>query len=170
MPTILLRQEKSASWPLLIPSNKKSSGPQSTSSLWKPNWERYFGSHPGEVVPERHAGFGYGQSHIPSARRRSPLNCRFVGDCLQNLRSSLDYLVWELVLSANNHPRKNNMFPICSTADAFKDAVTNLTGCSEFLSHAVTLIQNLQPYHLGQDWKKAIIAVLTNSRISTNTA
>jgi hypothetical protein len=32
-----------------------------------------------------------------------------VGDCLQNLRTSLDYLVWELVLKANNTPGKKNI-------------------------------------------------------------
>jgi hypothetical protein len=38
-----------------------------------------------------------------------------VGDCLQNLRTALDYLIWELVLAANNGPDQKNAFPICTT-------------------------------------------------------
>jgi len=33
-----------------------------------------------------------------------------IGDCLQNLRTSLDYLVWELVLAAKKEPKKSNAF------------------------------------------------------------
>jgi hypothetical protein len=38
-------------------------------------------------------------------RAKEPIPTRFgliIGDSLQNLRSSLDYLVWELVLAAKN--------------------------------------------------------------------
>src|ERR1035438_3887386 len=38
-----------------------------------------------------------------------------IGDCLQNFRSSLDYLVWELVTAANNIPDIKHPFPICET-------------------------------------------------------
>ena len=38
-----------------------------------------------------------------------------VGDFLANVRSSLDYLIWELALAAKNNPTDKNMFPICTT-------------------------------------------------------
>src|SRR5437867_685996 len=36
----------------------------------------------------------------------------YIGDCLHNLRCALDYLVYQLVLAANNKPSGSNMFPV----------------------------------------------------------
>ena len=120
----------------------------------------YFGSHPTELVPERDI-----DPNMISLtfRAKAPIPAKLpliVGDCLQNLRSSLDYLVWELVLSANNQPGKYNMFPICSTSDAFVDALTKRDRLLGVPVDAIAIIRQLQPYHLGKDWKKAIFAVL----------
>ena len=38
------------------------------------------------------------------------------GDVLQNLRSTLDHLAWELVLAAGNKPDSNTAFPISASA------------------------------------------------------
>jgi hypothetical protein len=73
-----------------------------------------------------------------------------IGDCLQNLRSALDYLIWELVLAANNTPTKDHMFPICSTENAFEQQLSRgrLRGiCSD----AIAEIKSLQPYITRQD-------------------
>ena len=82
----------------------------------------------------------------------------FVGDCLQNLRTSLDYLVWELVLAAKNTPGKKNMFPICLVLKSFQDAqgAGRLQGVDPA---AVALIESIQPYHDGQP-KATSLAVL----------
>ena len=82
-----------------------------------------------------------------------------VGDFLQNLRSALDYLVWELVGAANNQPSRENMFPICSTLDAFKAQIKRgrLQGMAP---DAIAEIQSLQPYHLGQDFDKSTLFVI----------
>jgi hypothetical protein len=72
-----------------------------------------------------------------------------MGDCLQNLRSSLDYLVWELVLAAKNQqPSKDNMFPICITPEGFKKALNGrrLEGVN---STAADLIGWFQPHRAG---------------------
>jgi hypothetical protein len=82
-----------------------------------------------------------------------------VGDCLQNLRSSLDYLVWELVIAAQGDPGEKSEFPICGTPKGFKDAIGR-----GFLSNvppaAITEIEALQPYHHGQHWEKDVLWVL----------
>jgi hypothetical protein len=72
-----------------------------------------------------------------------------VGDCLQNLRSSLDYLVWELCLAAKAVPGKNHSFPICETKGCFSQAIRRgcLTGLSE---NATAEIESFQPYHGGE--------------------
>lgn len=71
-----------------------------------------------------------------------------IGDCLQNLRSGLDYLVWELVLAAKNEPNKKNQFPICKTENGFKSELGKgrLDGIT---AEARTEIEGLQPYLCG---------------------
>lgn len=127
---------------------------------------RYFKSNPGKLVPQQEstpdtiiAAFQTKDS-LPS---RMPL---IAGDCLQNLRSSLDYLVWELVLAEGKEPGKHNSFPICSgpTADVFEDAIKwhgKRPGCLEGIPlNAVAEIRNLQPCRLGDDWQKDFLWVL----------
>ncbi len=82
-----------------------------------------------------------------------------IGDCLQNLRSSLDYLVWELVLAAKKKPSKNNQFLICHEVDTFKSQVERgrLNGISD---EALIEIERLQPYHCGDKWMQAPLVIL----------
>jgi hypothetical protein len=125
----------------------------------KPELEQYFKSNPGKMVQQPHtvdneAVFAF----VP----QGPIPARFgliIGDCLQNLRSSLDYLVWELVLAANAQPTEKNMFPICSSAELFEDQIRRhrLDGVPQ---DAIAEIKSLQPYHLGQDLNKGILWVL----------
>lgn len=73
-----------------------------------------------------------------------------VGDCLHNLRASLDYLVWQLVYSnPPNTPGKNNMFPICQAASNFEELLRKgrLDGLEE---KAVEAVRSLQPLDLPQ--------------------
>jgi hypothetical protein len=71
-----------------------------------------------------------------------------IGDCLQNLRSALDYLVWELCLAANGTPTENNAFPICESSESFKRLrARRLQGIAD---EAATQIELLQPYHREQ--------------------
>jgi hypothetical protein len=67
-----------------------------------------------------------------------------IGDCLQNIRSSLDYLVRELVLAAHGEPNAQHTFPVCETPGAFKNTKRKrLSGLSE---DAIAEIEALQPY------------------------
>ena len=119
----------------------------------------YFNGNPGDVVAEEEANSGrlilrfVARTPVPTS---VPL---IIGDALQNLRSSLDYLVWELVLAANNNPTKKNMFPICSSNNAFKDQLAKgrLNGIAP---DALTEIEALQPYHYGQKCESAPIRVI----------
>lgn len=74
-----------------------------------------------------------------------PLIC---GDVLQNIRSTLDYLVWELVIANKQKPDERNAFPVCIAQSTFKDSQKGrLRGVHP---DAITIIESLQPYHLGQ--------------------
>jgi hypothetical protein len=126
----------------------------------EPELLRYFETNPGKMVlepdsPTNDPFFKF----VP----KEPIPTRFgiiVGDCLQNLRSSLDYLVWELVLAANNQPGKHHMFPVCSTPEFFKEALSKRKRLEGIHPDAIAEIDALQPYHLGQDWEKAVVAVI----------
>jgi hypothetical protein len=69
-----------------------------------------------------------------------------IGDFLFNARASLDNLIWELVeANAPGQHTTKNMFPICSSSDAFGDQVRRhrLDGVCD---RARTIIETLQPY------------------------
>jgi hypothetical protein len=71
-----------------------------------------------------------------------------IGECLHNLRSALDHIVWQLVLVNTQTPIKENMFPVCETVDGFNRQASRqrLHGISVA---AQTLIEGLQPYAAG---------------------
>lgn len=68
------------------------------------------------------------------------------GDCLHNLRSSLDYLIWQLVLAHPPHqPTGRTMFPICSSVESFNSQLKRgrLRGVPQ---GAVAAVEALQPF------------------------
>jgi hypothetical protein len=89
-------------------------------------------------------GIGYFVVALP----KTPIELSaIVGDCLHNLRSALDYLVWQLVLSnPPSQPSIRNMFPICSSRKNFESQLQGkrLDGVHQ---EAIRIIESLQPYH-----------------------
>lgn len=78
----------------------------------------------------------------------------FAGDCLHNLRSALDHLVWQLVVTnpIPSVPSVNNQFPICSDPKAWDSAVNTKRGRLDGVpSKAVAIIEEFQPYHFTPD-------------------
>jgi len=75
-----------------------------------------------------------------------------LGDGLQNLRSALDYLVFELVIAADGDPAKLQTFPICESSATFKDA-TRGRKFEGFPKEMIAEIEALQPYHAGDSLK-----------------
>jgi len=126
----------------------------------EPELERYFQGNPGKLVREPNSP---ADNPTFTFVAREEIPARFgliVGDCLQNLRSSLDYLVWELVLAAKNTPGRHNMFPICSDPKTFKQALGKRNRLLGVHPDAAAEIEALQPYHLGKDFEKAVLWVL----------
>jgi hypothetical protein len=72
-----------------------------------------------------------------------------IGDCIQNIRSSLDYLVWELALATDAEPSDKHAFPICETPDFFGRSLKRgrLGGLSD---EVIEEIEMLQPYKDGE--------------------
>lgn len=117
-------------------------------NLVKSEIAEYLKANPGEFVP--HASSTHNKpTFVLKPKSTIPEKIGLViGDCVQNLRTSLDYLVWELVLKAGNIPGKDNAFPICVLPKSFQDCKgARLRGVDH---NAVALIEAFQPYHDGQ--------------------
>src|SRR5260370_1702342 len=81
---------------------------------------------------------GLDKGHVISERDPDVTTCRFtlklpapdlqlsimIGECVHNLRSALDHIVWQLVLVNNQTPIKENMFPVCQTVHGFNRQVS----------------------------------------------
>ena len=78
-----------------------------------------------------------------------------IGDCVHNLRSALDYLVWEM---AGADPQdRTTMFPIFIDAQRYReDAHERLRKVPEDVR---AVIEKLQPYHTADPAKSALWAL-----------
>jgi hypothetical protein len=105
----------------------------------------YFENDPGELVeaPEstpRNQIFGY--------KLNGDVPARFgliAGDFLQNMRSSLDYLVWQLVNANKRRPGTFNAFPICLTLEGWEKSLLKHDRLRGVHSEALAEIKALQP-------------------------
>lgn len=78
-----------------------------------------------------------------------PLSSRFsvlAGEVVHHLRSSLDHLIWQLVISNGQVPNERNEFPICNSVEKFAQARQRgkIQGIS---ATAEARIETFQPYH-----------------------
>lgn len=86
-----------------------------------------------------YAFIAFGDSEVPL--RFSVL----AGEIVHHMRSSLDHLVYALIVRNGGTPSRNNQFPICATANKFEDARNSglISGVSQ---SAIKLIEAVQPY------------------------
>jgi hypothetical protein len=105
----------------------------------------YFKNDPGELVeapestPENQI-FGY------KLKGDVPARVGLIsGDFLQNMRSSLDYLVWQLVVASKRKPGTFNGFPICLTLQGWEKSVYKHDRLRGVPSAAIAEIKALQP-------------------------
>jgi hypothetical protein len=115
----------------------------------KTEMQEYFDSVPAKMVRDADSSSDHPTFSLQIAKPIPARLVLLVGDSLQNLRSTLDYLVWELVLAAKNVPSKKNMFPVCNSSDIFKDALRSkrLLGVAP---EALAIVESLQPYQSGE--------------------
>jgi len=133
------------------------------SNLVKSEVQRYLDANQSEFVPNASSTPNQPTFTVKPKSPIPEIIGLIIGDCLQNLRTSLDYLVWELVLAAGNTPNKENMFPVAFKLKSFQDAVSagRLQGVNPA---AIALIESIQPYHDGQPeaTSLAVLNELTN--------
>jgi hypothetical protein len=68
-----------------------------------------------------------------------------VGDAIHNLRSALDYLMWQLVEAGGGVPDRNIYFPIAETAQQYQSAIGNRE-IQKITPNALHIISSVQPY------------------------
>lgn len=73
------------------------------------------------------------------------LSC-VISDCIQNIRTALDYLVYELALPAGEPPI-HNLFPICNAPQVYKRQVEQRDRLQNVPDKAQRIIESLQPYN-----------------------
>lgn len=75
-------------------------------------------------------------------REPPPILALIVGDLVHNLRTALDYAVWQLVDSNDGRPGAHTQYPICLTQDDFeKKGARRLRGAPQVAIQAVSLGQ-----------------------------
>jgi hypothetical protein len=80
------------------------------------------------------------------------------GDMLTNLRGTLDYLAWQLVLSANNEPTAHTCFPVVKKRESWASVRgDSLRGVADAWADR---IEGLQPYHRGDRPELHPLAIL----------
>ena len=71
-----------------------------------------------------------------------------IGDALYNFRSSLDHIVWQLVLRNGGTPDTRNEFPIFSDRGNFSNSTRKLRGVNDTARQIITAVQ---PCNGGDD-------------------
>lgn len=73
------------------------------------------------------------------------LSC-VISDCTHNLRTALDYLVYELA-SRDGEPAIHSLFPICNTSNTYHRQVEERDRLHNVRDKARAIIESLQPYN-----------------------
>lgn len=129
--------------------------------------ERYYEGNPGALIREE-SGTPEGPSFRFRAKRPIPACIPLrIGDTLQNLRSVLDYLIWELVISNKGKPGDRHMFPICESPKGFKDALKR-GRLSDVPNEAQDLIEGIQPYYFDQVGREHSVLAILDELVNIN--
>ena len=113
---------------------------------------RYLDTRPYEAATERH---GDRIDVFPRMKTPPPVRLSaIIGDCVSNLRSALDYVMWQLAERHTKTPlvvgKDRPYFPIFSDNKAYAN---NLKHLARYTIPAVALaeLEKVQPYHAGHE-------------------
>lgn len=93
-----------------------------------------------------------GTASFPMNRPTPPRAARLIGEVVQNLRSALDYLVYELARFDSKSAVDKTQFVIADSEENFLSSKWHLRGLS---GDHIAAIERLQPYR-GCEWTKFI--------------
>ena len=122
-------------------------------------FEGYFNSNPAKIVSEPETA---ADNVVVTVRAKKPPPDAIsyaAGDCIQNVRSAMDYLVRELVLAAHNEPTDREVFPICERSKGFESACKR-GHLDRIPIEALALIEWMQPYNRGKGFTDSALWIL----------
>jgi hypothetical protein len=105
----------------------------------------YFQDAPGKLVE---APESTPEKPILGFQLKGSVPARFAliaGDFLQNIRSSLDYLVWQLVIANGTRPGRCNAFPICESIEGWEKCLHQHGRLRGVHKDAIAEIKTFQP-------------------------
>jgi hypothetical protein len=95
-------------------------------------------------------------------RTQPPLRFGVIlGDCVQNLRSCLDHIVWQVTLLDGGTPDRETQFPIASESEEQFERMADRRIPGLKAGHR-ELVKRAQPYHRGDDAGSHPLAVLAS--------
>ncbi len=130
--------------------------------------DEYRGRKPFTVLREVDPGdarlrFGFFLTELPPAHLSV-----VIGDIVNNLRSSLDHLAWQLVIANGGTPRTSpptTQFPLHGSRTMSNGKLRKIEVAGGVAPKALAVVESLQPYHRVQDPGKhplALLAELSN--------
>jgi hypothetical protein len=129
---------------------------------WDELWDeltKYYKSDPGDLFP---ADGSTPKNPVFVFREKRPVPAKIafvLGDALQCLRSSLDYLVWELVEAAGNTPHRRLMFPVALSQKQYEDDRDKRHRLDGVSPEAASIIDLFQPYRNPKP-KETVLGIL----------
>jgi hypothetical protein len=100
----------------------------------------------------RHLLVPIGTAGFPINRPASPRARRLIGEVIQSLRKSLEYLVHELACFDSKSIKEKTQFVIVDSPEKFKSNLWRLDG---LIPEHIAMFERLQPYN-GCHWTKLI--------------
>jgi hypothetical protein len=103
-----------------------------------------------ETEEDPQAGAYLIKTYHPDVVKALPI-LMILGDFVENLRASLDYIAWQLALLSGDWPRREVAFPIIDkyTFDSHQAIAKTTFGIPDA---AVTVMKSFQPYHSGNEY------------------
>lgn len=128
--------------------------------------DRFFETNPYFVVVKDNPESGYRECEVARADPLPPDLAIISGDCIHNLRSALDHLVWQLVLANGRKPEEmRTAFPVWrSEADFESGRPGDAKGISK---EALNVLYGLKPYKGGNDalWRVHKLDIVDKHRL-----
>jgi hypothetical protein len=125
--------------------------------LLKSEIERFNQDNPYRVLPEEDTNTGeYVITIVHPDILAATSVLLILGDFVASLRSSLDYLAWQLVLASGGTPTRETHFPICdkNSSDTQVKIAKATFGMND---HAILVVKSLQPYQYGDAFKTSYL-------------
>lgn len=126
---------------------------------------RYADTHPYEIVPEQREQIWQFEVRITTP---PPLALSvIIGDCMANLRTALDYIVWQLALRYAARKlvigKDRPYFPVYDDPVRCGDKLNGLARRYSIPPNAVSEIKAVQPYHPGYELLRLLHAAVNQN-------